>query len=104
VLLRGDTQLVIERMVPDLLHVIPVSDDAVFDGIFQGEDAPLGLCLVSNIRVLLSHSDHDAPVPKAADDGGEDSARSVITSEPGLAHAGAIIHHQSGNFVVTHCA
>ena len=38
----------------------------------------------------------------AADDGGEDGPRGVVSGEPGLAHAGAIVHHQSSNFVVAH--
>ena len=38
VLLGGDTQLVVEGVVPDLLHVVPVGDDAVFDGVLQGEN------------------------------------------------------------------
>jgi hypothetical protein len=37
-----------------------------------------------------------------ADDGGEDGARGVVTRETGLAHAGSIVDHQRGNFVVTH--
>jgi hypothetical protein len=31
VLLRSHTQLIVEGVVPDLLHVVPVSDNAVFD-------------------------------------------------------------------------
>ncbi|KGL86645.1 hypothetical protein N301_08576, partial [Charadrius vociferus] len=46
VLLRGHPQLVVESVVPDLLHVIPVGDDAVLDGVLQGEDPPLALRLV----------------------------------------------------------
>ena len=38
VLLGGDTQLVVEGVVPDLLHVVPVGDDTVLNGVFQGED------------------------------------------------------------------
>ena len=38
--------------MPDLLHVIPVGDNAVLNGLLEGEDAPLGLGLVSDIRVL----------------------------------------------------
>ena len=38
VLLGGDTQLVVEGVVPDLLHVVPVGDDTVLDGVLQGED------------------------------------------------------------------
>ena len=37
-LVRGDSQLVVEGVMPDLLHVIPGSDDTVLDGVFQGEN------------------------------------------------------------------
>jgi hypothetical protein len=43
VLLGSNTQLIIEGVVPDLLHVVPVGDYAMFDGVSQGEDAALGL-------------------------------------------------------------
>merc|ERR1719198_2940475 len=35
VLLWRDTKLVVESMVPDLLHVVPVGHNAVLDGILQ---------------------------------------------------------------------
>jgi len=41
-------------------------------------------------------------MPGAANDGGEDSPGGVITGETGLAHAGAIVHNQSGDVLVTH--
>merc|ERR1719410_2615665 len=56
---RGNTKLIIKGMMPDLLHVIPVGDNTMLDGVFQGEDSSLGLGLISNIRVLLSHTNHD---------------------------------------------
>jgi len=102
VLFGGHAQFVVEGVMPDFLHVVPVGDDAVFDGVLQGEDASLGLSLVSDVRVLLSHADHDALMTGAADDGREDGAGSVVTGESGLAHTGAIVHHQRGNIVVTH--
>mmetsp|Transcript_20284 Transcript_20284/g.50623 ORF Transcript_20284/g.50623 Transcript_20284/m.50623 type:complete len:329 (+) Transcript_20284:309-1295(+) len=49
VLLRGDTKLVVEGVVPDLLHVVPVGDDAVLDGVLEREDATLRLRLVADI-------------------------------------------------------
>merc|ERR1712152_80671 len=42
-LLGGNTELVVEGVVPDLLHVIPVGDDSVLHGVLQGEDSSLGL-------------------------------------------------------------
>merc|ERR1712242_194790 len=101
-LLGGDTELVVEGVVPDLLHVVPVGDDSVLHGVLQGEDTPLGLGLVTDIGVLLSHTDHDSLVAGAADDGGEDSSGSVISGEASLAHAGAIVNNEGSNVFVTH--
>merc|ERR1712193_205633 len=53
VLLGGDAQLIVEGMMPDLLHVVPVGDNTVLDGVFQGEDTSLGLGLVTDVGVLL---------------------------------------------------
>ena len=58
-LLRGHTQLVVEGVMPDLLHVVPVGDDAVLDGVLQREDTTLALGLVSDVGVLLTHTHHD---------------------------------------------
>ena len=37
-LIGGDSQLVCVRVMPDLLHVIPIGDDAVLDGVFQRQN------------------------------------------------------------------
>merc|ERR1712213_252804 len=50
-LLGGNTEFIVESVMPDLLHVIPVGDDTVLNGVLEGEDTPLGLGLVSNIGV-----------------------------------------------------
>merc|ERR1711920_802059 len=48
-LLGGNTEFIVEGVMPDLLHVIPVGDDTVLNGVLEGKDTPLGLGLVSNI-------------------------------------------------------
>ena len=58
-LLGSHTQLVVEGVMPDLLHVIPVCDNTVLDGVSEGEDTTLGLRLITHIRVLLTHTNHD---------------------------------------------
>ena len=58
VLLGCHAELIVEGVVPDLLHVVPVVDDAVLNGVLQGEDASLGLGLVAHIGVLLTHAHH----------------------------------------------
>jgi len=59
VLLRGNTELVVEGVMPDLLHVIPVGDDTVLDGVAQSQDTTLRLRLITDVRVLLAHTNHD---------------------------------------------
>merc|ERR1712088_142473 len=101
-LLGCNTEFIVEGVMPDLLHIIPVGDDTVFNRVLQGEDTSLGLSLVTDIGILLTHTDHDTLVAGASNDGGEDSPGGVITSESSLAHAGAIVDNQSGGIFVTH--
>jgi hypothetical protein len=51
VLLRVHAQLV-EGVMPDLLHVVPVGDDALLDGILEGEVTTPFLRLVANVQLL----------------------------------------------------
>ena len=94
VFLRSNTEFVVEGVMPDLLHVIPVGHDAVLDGVLQGQDTSLGLGLVTDVSILLVHADHDSGVLGAAHDGREDSSGSVITSKAGLAHTGSVINNK----------
>merc|ERR1719376_1144917 len=101
-LLRGNTEFIVEGVVPDLLHVIPVSDDSMLYGVLEGKDTSLGLGLISYIGILLSHTNHHTLVARTTNNGGEDCTGSIISSKSSLAHAGSIVHNQSGNLVVTH--
>merc|ERR1711970_537081 len=101
-LLRGNTELIVEGVVPDLLHVIPVSDDSMLYGVLEGKDTSLGLGLISYIGILLSHTNHHPLVARTANNGGEDSTGSIISSEASLAHTRAIVNNKSSNVFVTH--
>ena len=98
VLFGSHTQLVVEGVVPDLLHIIPVGDDAVLDGVLQRQHTSLGLSLVAHEVILVLHTDHVHGVLGTTDDGGEDSARSIISSKTGLAHTGTVIDHNTLDF------
>ena len=93
VLFRRNSQLVVESVMPDLLHIIPVGDDTVLNGVLQGEDTSLALGFITNVGVLLSHTNHDTLVTGTTYNGGEDSSGSVISGETGLDHTGAIVDH-----------
>merc|ERR1719319_129274 len=99
---RGDTKFIVERVMPDFLHIIPVGDDTVLNGVLEGEDTSLALGFISDVGVLLAHTDHDTLMTGTTYDGGEHSSGSVISGETGLDHAGAIVADQSGSIVVTH--
>merc|ERR1712106_718762 len=100
--LRSNTELIIEGVVPDLLHVIPVGDDSMLYRVLEGEDTSLGLCLISNIGILLSHTNHHTLVVRTSNNGGEDSTGSIVSGESSLAHARAIVTDKGSNVFVTH--
>ena len=52
VLLGGDSQLIVEGVMPDLLHIVPVCDDPTLDWVLQGKHCSLTLCHVTNVAVL----------------------------------------------------
>merc|ERR1719486_162423 len=102
--LGGNTEFIVEGVMPDLLHIIPVGDDTVFNGVFQGKDTSLGLSFISNIGILLTHTDHDPLVAGSSNNGREDSPWGVISCKPSFAHTRTIINNQCDNLVVTHFA
>ncbi|KAF1747771.1 hypothetical protein GCK72_024237 [Caenorhabditis remanei] len=53
----SNTELIVEGVVPDLLHVIPVGDDSVLDRILESQDASLRL--VSNVRILMDRDEFE---------------------------------------------
>ena len=59
VLLGCHTQLIVEGVMPDLLHVVPIGDDTMLNGVLEGQDTSLALGLVSYVGVLLTHTHHD---------------------------------------------
>ena len=86
-----NTKFVVEGVVPDLFHIIPVGNDTVFDWVLEDEDTGLGAGFITNIAVLVLATSDGLHVLWTADDGWEDGAWSFITSETGLAHTGTII-------------
>lgn len=75
----GDSEFVVEAVVPDLGHVFPVVHDAVFDGVGELEHSLLGSGLCAHVDFLAVHADHDVLVLGAADDGGEGGAGGVVS-------------------------
>jgi len=90
-LFRRATELVVESVVPDLLHIFPGFDDTCGDWVLKIKDTSLLHGLVTNVLGFLLDTLHGRGVLRAANDGGEDSAGSVFTSKTGLDHAGTVV-------------
>lgn len=45
-----------------LLHVIPIGDNALLDGVFLGQDAALGDDFIAHISIFLAQTNHDTLV------------------------------------------
>ena len=86
--------------VAHLLHVVPVGNDAVFDGVLEGENTSLALSLIAYVGVLLTHADHHALVTRTTDDGRENCTGCVVAGEASLAHPGAVVDNQRSNVVI----
>jgi hypothetical protein len=84
VIFRRNTELVVEGVMPDFLHVIPVVDNAMLNRVLQCQDASLGLSLITYIGILLAHANHDTGMAWSSHNAGEDSSWCIITSKTGL--------------------
>ncbi len=51
-LIGVDAEFIVERVMPNLLHVVPVGDDASLDRVLEGKDPPFALGLISDVRIL----------------------------------------------------
>jgi hypothetical protein len=82
----SNTKFIVEGVMPDLLHVVPVGHDAVFDRVFQGENTTFGLGFIADVRVFLSHTDHHTLMAGATNDRLKDSTGCIITGKASFAH------------------
>lgn len=82
----SDSEFIIEAVVPDLGHIVPVVDNAVLNGVGELENSLLGLGFFSDIGLLIVHSDHDVFVFGPSDDGGEGGSWGIIARQSCLAH------------------
>merc|ERR1719400_2191537 len=99
-LLGCNSKLIVKRVVPDLLHIIPIGYDSMLDGILECQHTTLALSLITNIAVLLVHADHNPRHLRPPDDGREDCARRIVASEACLAHTGTIVDDERGHLIL----
>ena len=87
VLGRSDSQFIIEAVMPDSGHVVPVGNNTVLDGIPELEDSLFGLGLVSDVGLFVVEADHDCIILGDTNNTWEGRARSIVSGHTGLAHS-----------------
>jgi len=91
-LLRVDSELVGESVLPDLLHVVPVLDDTGLDGVSELEDTLHLLGLITDILGLALSADQLLVSSGTTNDGRELDGGGAVTSKTGLQDTGTVIN------------
>ena len=94
-LVWGDAELLVVAVMPDLLHVVPVVDDTVLDGVVELENTSLLLGLLTNVAVLLLGGGDNRLLLGVTNNGWERALGGLFGLETGLAHTGSVINNNS---------
>lgn len=93
VVFRGvASELIVESVLPDLVHVVPVSNDTGFDGVVKLEDTSHLLGFITNVLGFLFNTDHSFTSRDTNDRGEFDGGLSLFR-ETGLEYTGSIINN-----------
>merc|ERR1719326_2398756 len=95
----SDTQLIVKSMMPNLFHIIPISDNSMLNWVFQCQDTSFGLSFVSDISITLFHSNHYTRLTCTSNEGREHGTRGIISSETGFAHSRPIVNNE-GSYIL----
>eukprot|EP01018_Ginkgo_biloba_P024108 Gb_01262 [translate_table: standard] len=102
-IIRSNTKLIVESMMPDFLHIIPIANNSVLNWVLEGQNTTLGLCFVSNICIFLTHSYHHTSVPWTTYYTWENCSWSIISCKSSLHRPRSIVTNNClGFFTVLH--
>mmetsp|Transcript_2869 Transcript_2869/g.10939 ORF Transcript_2869/g.10939 Transcript_2869/m.10939 type:complete len:211 (-) Transcript_2869:132-764(-) len=78
-LLWGHSELIVEGVMPDLLHIVPVGNHTVLNWIFKLKDSSFRLGFVTYEAVLCVHAHHDTWVLWSSNNGRENCSWSIVS-------------------------
>ena len=67
----GNSELIVEAMMPDFGHIVPVVDNTMLDGVVKLEDTLFCLGFFAHVAFLVIHPNHDIFVLWSTHKGGE---------------------------------
>jgi len=104
ILLGGiDSEFIIEAVLPDFLHVVPIGDDTGLDGIAEVEDTSHLLSLITNVVGLTFDTDHRLVASWDADNGWEFDCWDIFTRDTGLEDTRSVIDNNTACHFVVVC-
>jgi hypothetical protein len=83
----NDSEFIVEAMMPDFFHHIPIFDDSVFNRVGKFQNSSLDLGFRSDVAIFIFNSHHDVLGFGFSDDGGEHGSGGVFTGFSGFAHS-----------------
>mmetsp|Transcript_22493 Transcript_22493/g.40601 ORF Transcript_22493/g.40601 Transcript_22493/m.40601 type:complete len:212 (+) Transcript_22493:684-1319(+) len=95
-------ELIVEGMVPNLLHAVPIFNYVAMDGVHQIRYATPCLDRIAHAEVLTVCAPHDEWHARQSNHGREQTARSVLTRKSDLTHAAANVQHHNTIFFFLH--
>lgn len=96
-----NSEFIIEAMMPNFFHVIPVVNDTVLDGVSEFENSLLGLGFFSDVAVFV-HTNHDIFILRSSDNWGEGWSGGIITWQSSFAHSWSIVNNYGNSFLFWH--
>jgi len=90
-----DSELVLEAVFPDLLHLLPLGDDTGLDWVTNVENTSHLLGLVSNVAIFGFDTNHLILGSWLSNDGWELDAWLVVSGETCLDHTGSVIDNNT---------
>ena len=89
---RRDSELIVKAVMPDLGHLGPVIDDAMFDGVIQFEDSFFGDGFFTDISLFIAKTLHDFLVFGSADDSWKGCSGAIVSAHTSLTDAWAVVN------------
>lgn len=80
--------------MPHFFHILHIGDDAINDRSGQVQDSFLGDNLVSDVDILLIHTDHLSWLFRFSDNGWECAFRSILASDAHLYESGSAVDNE----------
>lgn len=97
-----NSKFVIETVVPNSLHIVPVLNDSMLNWIAQLQNTLLGLRFLPDIELFVAHSHNPILVFWSPDNGGKRCFGCIVSRNACLTHARPIVNDHGSIDALAH--